>query len=229
MTATEAGSETREEHGPRWLRHHFDSPRQQLDTAKLGMWLFLAQEVLFFGGLFVAYGVNRSWYPEAFSAGSQLLDRSFGTANTVALLTSSLTVALAVRSIQLGRRRLTTVMLALTILLACVFMVNKYFEYAHKFHVGYLPGAHFAPTELPAGMTSVPYETSTFFSVYFMATGVHGLHVLVGIGVLTWLLVKNVRGAFDARYFWPVDIAALYWHLVDLIWIYLFPLFYLID
>jgi len=211
------------------LAHHFDTPLQQFDTAKMGMWLFLAQEVLFFGGLFVVYGIFRSWYPEAFSAGSHLLDKHMGAANTVVLLTSSLTAALAVRSAQVGKRNLTTWMILATIALALTFMVIKYFEYSHKFHVGYLPGQHFEPTEFPEGIGSVPYHTRTFFGIYFMMTGVHGVHVLVGVGVFTWLLVRNLRGHFGPEHFTPVDLTALYWHLVDIIWIFLFPLLYLID
>lgn len=213
----------------KFFQHHFDTPLQQFDTAKFGMWLFLAQEVLFFSGLFVAYGVYRSWHPEAFSAGSALLDRNMGMLNTLVLLFSSATVALAVRSAQLGEQAKTRWYLLTTIVCACVFMVVKYFEYTHKFHVGYLPGAAFSPSEFPAGITSVPWETRSFFGVYFMMTGVHGLHVLIGIGVLIWLLIKNERGDFGPKYATPVEMVGLYWHLVDLIWIYLFPLLYLID
>ncbi|MEM9188535.1 MAG: cytochrome c oxidase subunit 3 family protein [Myxococcota bacterium] len=215
--------------GPDHLAHHFDTRAQQFDTAKLGMWLFLAQEILFFSGLFVAYGIYRSWAPDAFSAGSHLLDKNMGALNTVVLLFSSLTAALAVRSCQLGKKNETTRWLIITILCACAFMVVKYFEYSHKFHVGYLPGDNFVPTEFPPGIESVPAETGSFFGVYFMMTGVHGLHVLIGIGVLIWLTIKNHRGAFGPRYFTPIDLAALYWHLVDLVWIFLFPLLYLID
>ncbi len=211
------------------LAHHFHSMAQQLDAAKIGMWFFLAQEILFFSGLFVAYGIYRSWYPEAFSAGSHLLDRTMGAANTVVLLFSSLTVALSIRSIQLGKRSQATTYLVITILCACFFMVVKYMEYSHKFHVGYLPGIHFSPTEFPEGIEAVPYATRSFFGIYFMMTGVHGLHVLVGIGLMVWLIIKNNRGDFTPEYYTPVEMVGLYWHLVDLIWIYLFPLLYLID
>ena len=214
---------------PSFLQHHFDTPFQQFDTAKLGMWLFLAQEVLFFSGLFVAYGVYRSWHPESFSAGSALLDREMGFTNTLVLLFSSATVALAVRSSQLGKKEHTRVYLVITILCALAFMVVKYFEYTHKFHVGYLPGSLFSPTEFPPGVEAVPWETRSFFGIYFMMTGVHGLHVLVGIGVLVWLVVLNEKDRFGPDYYTPVEMVGLYWHLVDLIWIYLFPLLYLID
>lgn len=213
---------------PKFLQHHFDTPAQQFDTAKLGMWLFLAQEVLFFSGLFVAYFVFRSWNPEAFSAGSKQLDTFMGTLNTGVLLFSSLTAAMAVRSAQLNQRHRTSLYLGITIVCACAFMVVKYFEYSHKFHLGLLPGKAFNPHGLPHGV-ALPADASVFFSIYFMMTGLHGLHVLIGIGVMIWILVRNIRGEFSQRYFTPVDIAALYWHLVDLVWIYLFPLLYLMD
>ncbi|MGB0678498.1 MAG: cytochrome c oxidase subunit 3 family protein [Polyangiales bacterium] len=220
-------------HGPAFLQHHFDTPAQQLGAAKLGMWLFLAQEVLFFSGLFVAYGVFRAWHPEAFSVASHMLDWKMGGLNTLVLLFSSLTAALAVRSSKLGQRQQTTMYLAVTIVCACIFMVVKYFEYSHKFHIGLLPGSQFNDAEvakhLPPGITEVPYQVRSFLGIYFMMTGVHGLHVLIGIGVLIWIMMRNIRGEFSPAYNTPVDMAALYWHLVDLIWIYLFPLLYLID
>lgn len=217
-------------HGPGFLQHHFDTPVQQFNAAKLGMWLFLAQEVLFFSGLFVAYGIFRSWYPEAFSFGSHLLDWRLGGLNTLVLLFSSLTAALAVRSAQLGEQKKTGIYILVTIACACVFMVVKYLEYSHKFHEGLLPGTHFrAPTTLPEGFSVVPYHVRTFLGIYFMSTGVHGLHVVIGIGVFIWVFIKNQRGAFSPEYYTHVEMAALYWHLVDLIWIYLFPLLYLID
>lgn len=223
-------------HGPSWLQHHFDTPVQQFGAAKLGMWLFLAQEILFFSGLFVAYGVFRVSYPEAFEAGSAQLDRIIGGFNTIVLLFSSFTAAMAVRSAQLDERNKTTAFLAVTILCAFAFLVVKYFEYTAKFEHGLLPGNHFDPhlAELHpwiAGQTEVtalPPKTHIFFGIYFFLTGLHGLHVVIGIGVLIWILLRNQRGDFSRQYWTPVDIAALYWHLVDLVWIYLFPLLYLI-
>lgn len=238
----ESGHGHDDHHGPEWLQHHFDTPAQQFDTAKLGMWVFLAQEILFFAGLFVAYFIFRSWYPEAFSVGSHMLNREMGAVNTVILLSSSLTAALAVRSAQLGNQKWTGRLLLLTIAFAAGFMVVKYFEYTHKIHVGFLPSGLWAPTaegmqEIEAavaaaghwGVEEAPYHVRSFFGIYFMITGVHGVHVLIGIGVLFWIWLRNRRGEFGPEYFTPVDIAALYWHLVDLIWIYLFPLLYLID
>lgn len=236
--STEAASATahadgHDDHGhahPKWLAHHFDTPAQQFDTAKLGMWAFLGQELLFFSGLFVAYGVYRSWYPEMFRAASHQLDKVMGGVNTTVLLFSSLTAALAVRSAQLGKRKQTGNLILVTIACACMFLVIKYLEYSHKFHAGLLPGRfyhphveHLAPLSPP-----LPANTGSFFSIYFMMTGVHGIHVIVGIGVLIWVWIRNNRGDFSKEFFTPVDIVALYWHLVDLVWIYLFPLLYLI-
>lgn len=217
-------------HGPKWLQHHFDTPAQQFDTAKLGMWAFLAQELLFFSGLFVAYGVYRSWYPEMFKAASHQLNKEMGAFNTVVLLFSSFTAAMAVRSSQLGKKKATGNYILVTIACAFGFLVVKYFEYTHKFHAGLLPGRYFAPhpEHLAHGVTSLPAHTESFFSLYFMMTGIHGIHVVVGIGVLIWIWLRNQRGDFSKEFFTPVDITALYWHLVDLVWIYLFPLLYLI-
>ena len=219
-----------------WLQHHFDSPIQQFESAKLGMWLFLAQEILFFSGLFVAYGVFRLNYPEAFEAGSAQLDRIIGGFNTCVLLISSFTAAMAVRSSQLGKQKETSIHLVITIICAFGFLVVKYFEYQAKFEHGLLPGNHFHPhmeyihpwVEGATAVTALPPKTHVFFGIYFVLTGLHGLHVAIGIGVLAWILLRNVRGDFSPAFFTPVDIAALYWHLVDLVWIYLFPLLYLI-
>jgi cytochrome c oxidase subunit 3 len=163
-----------------------------------------------------------------------------GGANTIVLLFSSFTAAMGVRSSQLGRRKATSTFLAITIACAFIFLVVKYFEYGHKFHAGLLPGKFFGhPMEgifgpIPTGenleeAAELPARAHIFFSLYFVMTGVHALHVIVGIGVLIWMFVRNQRGEFSKDYFTPIDISALYWHLVDLIWIYLFPLLYLID
>ena len=217
-------------HGPKWLAHHFDTPAQQFDAAKIGMWAFLVQELLFFSGLFVAYGVYRSWYPEMFRAASHQLDKIMGATNTIVLLFSSFTAAMAVRSSQLGKKQATSRFIIITIVCACIFLVVKYFEYQHKFHAGLLPGRFFHPhaAHLVANSPPLPANTGSFFSIYFMMTGIHGIHVIVGIGVLIWILMRNMRGDFSKEFFTPVDIVALYWHLVDLVWIYLFPLLYLI-
>lgn len=213
-----------------YLAHHFDTPSQQFDAAKIGMWAFLVQELLFFSGIFVAYGIFRSWYPETFSQASHQLNRPMGAANTIVLLFSSLTAALAVRSAQMGKKKLTSNLILVTIACACFFLVVKYFEYRHKFEAGLLPGKYFHPDvhHMVAG-TVLPANSHVFYSIYFMATGIHGIHVAVGIGVLLWIWRRNERGDFTPKYYAGVDITALYWHLVDLVWIYLFPLLYLID
>jgi cytochrome c oxidase subunit 3 len=230
-----------EAHGdhPRWLQHHWDTPAQQFDAAKIGMWAFLGQELLFFSGLFVCYAVYRTWYGEAFAAGSNELNRTMGTINTCVLLVSSLSAALAVRASQLGKKNETTWLILVTIGCAFTFLTIKYFEYHAKFDHGLLPGSYFGtPRDMltfqplvghhsPAG--ELPPHTHVFFSLYFIMTGIHALHVIIGIGVWIWILRRNLRGDFSRRYFTPVDVTALYWHLVDLIWIYLYPLFYLID
>jgi cytochrome c oxidase subunit 3 len=216
-------------HGPAFLAHHFETPAQQFDAAKLGMWLFLGQELLFFSGLFVSYLVFRLWFPQAWSVCSHELDWQMGTLNTLVLLFSSLTAVLAVRSAQLGKRGEVSAYILITIACACIFLVVKYFEYAHKFEAGLLPGHYFAPVAGHTHSNVFPPGSAAFFSVYFMATGVHGLHVIIGIGVLFWIWLRNQRGEFTTEFWTPVDLVALYWHLVDLIWIYLFPFLYLID
>lgn len=219
---------------PKFLAHHFDTPAQQFDSAKLGMWLFIVTEILMFGGLFVAYGIFRSTDLAVFHAASQHLNKEMGAANTVVLLFSSLTAALAVRSSQLGKKKETSLWLAITILCAFAFLGVKYVEYSAKFAHGLLPGkyftahlhqaAHHGAHALPA----LPQRASSFFSLYFMMTGLHGVHVVIGMSILIWVLVRNNRGDFSKEYFTPVEIGALYWHLVDLVWIYLFPLIYLV-
>jgi cytochrome c oxidase subunit 3 len=342
------------EHPP-YLQHHFETPLQQFDAGKLGIWLFLATEILLFGGLFVAYSIYRANHPEIFVYAHQYLDKVLGGTNTVILLCSSLTMAWAVRAAQLGQRRLLILLLALTICGGFGFMGIKYVEYKAKWEHGLLPGKHFAPHEqgeaggahapnlptapagqgaapssaeapknnasdtagsavpgkaaavAPAGQAATPNSAEVpknnasdmagsaatavaaaapppgntaillpgakgplvmeksriapsatgpggtahtveaeavaaervhlgkrpsnvqvFFSIYFLMTGLHGIHVLVGIGLISWILFRSVRGEFGPEYFTPVDFVGLYWHLVDVIWIFLFPLLYLI-
>lgn len=207
---------------PAHLEHHFYDAEQQRDSAKMGMWLFLLTEILLFGGLFVAYTVYRAWNPEMFYNAHKFLDLPMGTLNTVVLITSSLTMALAIRSIQLDDRKKTIYLLVITLALAAVFLVVKYFEYSHKIHLGQLPGKYYTFTGVEGTNPHV------FFSIYFAMTGLHGLHVLAGMGAITWVLVKTIRNRFSAEYYTPVELTGLYWHLVDLVWIYLFPLLYLI-
>jgi cytochrome c oxidase subunit III len=218
-----------------FLASHFRSMGEQLDASKLGLWLFLASELLFFGGLFVAYFVFRANHPELFHYAHYFLDWRLGGLNTLVLIGSSLTAAWAVRSAQLDDQpRLRRLLLA-TLLLAGVFLVVKYFEYSHKLHHGVFWGAAYHPSEeilasLPAAVRAlpVPAHLGTFYSIYFLMTGLHGIHVLVGMGLYLWLIRRAARGHFGPGYYVPVDAVALYWHLVDIIWIFLFPLFYLI-
>lgn len=208
---------------PDHLKHHFVNSEQQADASKLGMWIFLLTEVLLFGGLFCFYAIYRSWYPDMFVNAHKELDMVMGATNTIVLITSSLTMALAIRSMQLGRRKATLYNLAATIALACSFLVIKYFEYSHKFHLGQLPGKFYTFEGIEGTNPHV------FFSVYFAMTGLHGLHVLIGIGVIGWLFLRVRKGHFSPQYYTPIEMTGLYWHLVDLIWIFLFPLFYLIS
>lgn len=217
-----------EAHGdhPSFLHHHFHTAEQQAASAKLGMWLFLAQEILFFSGLFMAYFAFRFFYPQTFLAAHEHLSVFMGTLNTFFLITSSLTMALGVRAAQLGEQKSLELNLIWTILLACAFCVVKYFEYSHKIHAGLLPTKFFTTAGFSA--QGLADNSHLFFALYFTMTGLHALHVIVGIGLLLWIYLKARAGAFSAAYYSPVENVGLYWHLVDLIWIFLFPLLYLV-
>lgn len=301
-------------HGSPFIAHHFDDAKHQFDSGKLGMWAFLAQEVLFFSALFVAYIIYRFNHPEIFEYAHYYLDTTMGAINTAVLICSSLSAAWAVRAAQLNQRKTLIFCLAFTILCAFGFLGIKYVEYSHKIHGGVLFGKYFNPSHLPNGapmpgyvgtghggghgdeaapegdghgadaksehagddhapkaeghsaegahdaaaakaesagahaaaeahgqgghgaddgahhgpVSRPPPNTGMFFTIYFAMTGLHGIHVLVGIGIFIWLLIRAIKGHFSEDYFGPIDFAALYWHLVDLIWIYLFPLLYLI-
>jgi cytochrome c oxidase subunit 3 len=204
------------------VAHHFDSADTQFDAGKMGLWLFLVTEVLLFGGLFCAFAIFRSWYYPAFVAAHHHLDKVMGGTNTIVLITSSLTMALAVRAAQTNKKKQTVGLLVVTLLCAAAFLVIKYFEYSHKFHDGLLPGKYFTYEHAQFK------EEGIFFAVYFMMTGIHGVHVLIGMGLITWILLRANKGEFSSRYYAPVEGVGLYWHLVDLVWIYLFPLLYLI-
>jgi cytochrome c oxidase subunit III len=211
------------------LAHQFDDPDQQLKASTLGMWTFLITEILFFGALLVGYAVYRSLYPQAFEAGSRQLDYLLGAVNTAVLICSSLTMALAVRSAQLGQRQRIIVFLLLTIILGSAFLGIKVVEYSHKFHEHLVPGPSFV-FEPGAGFEGVsPQHVQLFFSFYFAMTGLHALHMIVGIGVLAVLIYMAWRGRFSPEYYTPVEMSGLYWHFVDIVWIYLFPLLYLIS
>jgi len=315
-------------HGPdhdhahsKHLAHHFDTPEQQFRSAKLGMWVFLGTEILMFGGLFCAYSIYRHTHPEVFSfAAESYLSIPLGTLNTVILISSSLTMAWAVRAAQLNQRMLSVVLMVLTLAGAAGFLVVKTIEYSAKWNENVWVGqwnrynadfndknpAKLAPpaqpelssvavplpvpsaslsdansvTDLskikprdngPAGLAATPvsgkstdwdshpsisatsdlsgneseeakkitqrykgmaasdqWRVATFFSCYFLMTGLHGIHVVVGMGLITWILIRSLKGEFSSEFYTPVDLIGLYWHLVDLIWIFLFPLLYLI-
>jgi len=293
------------------LAHHFDTPEQQVASGKLGMWIFLATEILLFGGLFCAYAVYRGMHPEIFNYAHLYLSKELGGINTIVLLTSSLTMAWGVRAAQLGQKKVLVWMLSLTLAFAVMFLGIKFVEYKAKWEEGLLPGKRFHPTAPPhvndgkaaepghhdlqekvlpvvpggapaapptaapplaapataapaeatavpgpkpgdesslikpaaagpsglatgevpplgASRNAVPKNVQIFFGIYFMMTGLHALHVIAGMGVIGWLLKRALRGEFSPAYFAPVDLGGLYWHLVDLIWIFLFPLMYLI-
>lgn len=227
-TAAESHAHGHDDHGhghgdhPPHLQHYFVSSEQQFDAAKMGMWLFLLTEILLFSGMFVAYTVYRVWHPEVFFEAATLLDWRMGGLNTLILLASSFTVALSIHFAQKDRKDLVVANLVATIVLAGCFMVVKYFEYTHKFHEGIFPGANYAYEGLD--MAYVPQ----FFSIYFIMTGIHGFHVLVGMGILSWVAWRAHRGDFSSEYYTHIELSGLYWHLVDIIWIFLFPLLYLI-
>jgi cytochrome c oxidase subunit III len=204
------------------VAHHFDSADVQFDAGRMGIWLFLVTEILLFGGLFCAFAVFRSWYYADFVEAHHHLDRVMGAVNTVVLICSSLTMALAVRSAQMSKTKLTSLLIGLTLAFSCVFLAIKFVEYQHKFHEGLLPGKYFTAEGFHG------HHAGIFFAVYFMMTGIHGFHILIGMGLMLWLLRRNMRGEFSSRYYAPIEGFGLYWHLVDLVWIYLFPLLYLI-
>jgi cytochrome c oxidase subunit 3 len=204
------------------LAHHFDDLEQQHEAGALGMWAFLVTEIMFFGGMFTGYAVYRHSYPQAFVAGSHELNIWLGGFNTVVLLTSSLTMALAVRSAQVGVKKNILRYLLVTIGLGFVFLVVKAFEYAEKFQHHLVPGPHFESSHFAQP------EAQLFFSFYFAMTGVHAAHMVVGIGILSVLFAMALRNRFTPQHHPALELSGLYWHLVDIIWIFLFPLLYLI-
>jgi cytochrome c oxidase subunit III len=237
-------------HGPAHhpaLQHHFDTMPQQREAAVLGMWVFLLTEVLFFGGLFIVYTLYRLWYYEAFALASKSIAISWGLFNTAVLIGSSLTMALAVRSAQTNRRSATVNWLFATIFLGAVFLGVKVIEYADKFEHHHVPGPNFvwasheegaAGEAAPAaeaghaatmGPDELQRTTQIFFSLYFTMTGLHALHMIVGIVILFVIAWMAHKGRFDSEYHAPVEMTGLYWHFVDIVWIFLFPLLYLVE
>ena len=292
------------EYHPPGLQHQFEDMKQQEESVSIAMWMFLVQEIMFFGGLFTVYLVFRSRYPMAFAAGSNHLDAFYGGLNTLVLIVSSLTMALAVRAAQTGQRTLQVGLLILTMIFGTVFLGVKAIEYTAKYHEGIVPVAglnmktdkEIADSDKHSGTASVPvgrqdpneslstaegerpgehekYENlkgdfiwkdtslavqaqqggyltdsekigyfangeispakfrdkvQIFFWIYFVMTGLHALHMIIGLGIMTWLVWKAFRGTFTPDYYAPVEITGLYWHFVDIVWIFLFPLLYLL-
>ncbi len=294
------------EYHPPGLQHQFEDMGQQQESDSIGMWMFLVQEIMFFGGLFTVYLVFRSRYPMAFAAGSNHLDAFYGGLNTLVLIVSSLTMALAVRAAQMGQRNLQVGLLILTMIFGTVFLGVKAIEYTAKYHEGIVPVAglnmktdkELADSDEHSGTVSVPVgrqdpneslptaqgeepgagkhekyvnpkgnfiwhdvslavqaqqggyltdaekigyfangeisaakfqdKVQIFFFIYFVMTGLHALHMIIGLGIMTWLTWKAFRGAFTPEYYAPVEITGLYWHFVDIVWIFLFPLLYLL-
>ena len=218
---------------PPQLRHHFADMEQQKNTASLGMWLFLVTEIMFFGGLFCAYLIYRLMHFNAFAAASQTLDIKLGAFNTAVLLVSSVTVVLAVKAAQDGKRNQLLINLVLTIVLGLTFLGVKAIEYKEKFEHHHVPGPTFAfnePFDDNGKLIPVnPKEAELFFSLYFAMTGMHALHMVIGCGLFSVLAILAWKGHYSPQYYTPIENAGLYWHLVDIIWIYLFPLLYLIN
>jgi len=225
--------------------HHFDSAEAEFEASKFGVWVFLCTEILMFGGLFVGYILYAGKYPEVFEAGSKFLDWKLGALNTAVLLLSSYTIAVSIRNIQTGETKKAINNMIITLVCGLVFMGIKGYEYNHKFHLGLYPGKYFdyqpehsthssADETADAGhadvvhMDKLPENIPMYFSFYFMMTGIHGSHVLIGMGLIFWCLLRARRDEFSPEYYTGLEGAALFWHLVDLVWIYLFPLLYLV-
>jgi cytochrome c oxidase subunit 3 len=219
------------------LAHQFDTLEQQKESSTLGMWLFLVTEIMFFGGLFLAYVIYRLRYPEAFLLGSNTLDVLLGGVNTAVLIGSSLTMALAIWAAQVNWRKGIVIFLLATIGLGSTFLVIKGFEYADKFEHHHVPGPSFRFEEEHAGKhiqelaardPQLERHAEIFFSLYFIMTGLHATHMVIGIAILAVLAVLAWKGKFDAAYYNPLEMTGLYWHFVDIVWIFLFPLLYLL-
>jgi len=208
-----------------YLQHHFDDMAQQAEASTLGMWVFLVTEIMFFGGLFMAYLVYRWQSPMGFQEASHHLDIFWGTANTALLIISSLTMAFAVRAAQTSQPAKTQVgWLVATMILGAGFLGIKAIEYTEKFTHHLVPGPHF----VWEGVAANAKAAEQFYSLYFAMTGLHALHMVIGLGIMTVISIMAWRKTFDREYYTPVEVAGLYWHFVDIVWIFLFPLLYLI-
>lgn len=236
---------------PTYLAHQFDDVEQQRQSSTLGMWLFLITEIMFFGGLFAGYTVYRHAYPEAWVVGSHLLDIFWGGFNTIVLLLSSLTMVLAVWATQVGRPKLSAFWLVATMVLGLTFLGVKVIEYGSKIEHHLVPGPnfHFDPAHVEnyiarkeslaflyvpghqfqqALSVADPRHVQLFYSFYFTMTGMHAIHMIVGVGLMSVMLNMTLKGYFSPKYNNPLEISGLYWHFVDIVWIFLFPLLYLV-
>ena len=209
------------------LREQFNTAEQQKDASTLGMWLFLITEIMFFGGMFAAYTIYRRAYFEVFAVASTSLNEIIGAANTGILLLSSFTMVMAVRASQLGQRRMIILFLVLTLIFGAAFLGVKAYEWNEKFEEHHIPGQ--AGFHLEGVAPGDQGHAQLFFSLYFAMTGLHALHMVIGAGMLCFLIWEAKKGVYTATYNTPVDMIGLYWHFVDIIWIFLFPLLYLID
>jgi len=224
-------------------RHHFETEEQQREAGSFGMWLFLLTEIMFFGGMFFAYLLYRNWYYPAFAAASNTLVVWMGAVNTAILISSGFCMALGVWAAEVRKKKFLVVMLVLTTIFGLAFLFVKYFEYKEKYEAHHIPGASFStsaftnpPVDAKTGkLTEEPLapdmaqHTEIFFFLYFAMTGMHALHMIIGIGLLFWLTWRAHRGEFTAGYVAPIENFGLYWHFVDIVWLFLFPLLYLIN
>ena len=220
-----------ESHDPA-LRHHFATREQQREASSLGMWLFLGTEIMFFGGMFCAYLIYRYWYYNEFAAGSRSISIKWGTINTIVLICSSLTVALSVRAAQMGKRKLVLLLLSLTMLFGVAFLGIKGIEWYEKFQEHHVPGQSFDASDIVREYPQIhinQQHEQIYFSLYFAMTGLHALHMIIGLGIFLYLTFHTWKGTYTPEYYTPLEIGGLYWHFVDIVWIYLYPLLYLID
>jgi len=219
-----------ETHSQKGMAHQFEDLDQQHEADALGIWVFLVTEIMFFGGVFAAYAIYRWLYFAAFDGGSHILDIRLGAANTIFLLGSSLTMVLAVRSAQVGNRKATVWFLIATMILGGIFLGVKAYEYNQKFVEHVVPVLDWAPEGdalkllAPGGLQ----HAQIYFIFYFAMTGLHAIHMIIGMGLLLWLVLRARKDEFTPHYFAPVEVVGLYWHFVDIVWIFLFPLLYLI-
>ena len=220
-------------------RHHFETAEQQREAGSFGMWLFLLTEIMFFGGLFFAYLLYRNWYYDAFATASNQLSVLLGGINTAVLITSGFFMALGVWAAEVRKKQVLVWTLILTTVFGCVFLVIKFFEYKEKYELHHIPGADYSVAQFvnPAAFgikenplpPDIAQKTEVFFFLYFAMTGMHALHMVIGIFLLLWLIWRANRGDFSSGYVAPIENFGLYWHFVDIIWLFLFPLLYLIN